>query len=69
MPIDAEITDNAYDVQAFDRKGKGKLLPLEEAVRCYVKPGMKLHLAGGIGGPSAAICELLRQRHFGKTHL
>ena len=40
---------------------KTKLLPLTEAVRRYVKPGMKLHLAGGIGGPSAAICEIIRQ--------
>jgi len=38
-----------------------KLLPLKEAVSRHVKPGMKLHLAGGIGGPSAAICEIIRQ--------
>lgn len=61
MPTDAERVHNLYPLQESDREGKGKLLPLEEAVRCYVKPGMKLHLAGGIGGPSAAICELLRQ--------
>ncbi len=40
---------------------QGKVLDLREAVRRYVKPGMKLHLAGGIGGPSAAICEIIRQ--------
>jgi acyl CoA:acetate/3-ketoacid CoA transferase alpha subunit/acyl CoA:acetate/3-ketoacid CoA transferase beta subunit len=40
---------------------QGKLLELREAVQCYVKPGMKLHLAAGIGGPSAAICEIIRQ--------
>ena len=45
---------------------KTKLLPLTEAVRRYVKPGMKLHLAGGIGGPSAAICEIIRQ-YWGTT--
>jgi acyl CoA:acetate/3-ketoacid CoA transferase alpha subunit/acyl CoA:acetate/3-ketoacid CoA transferase beta subunit len=39
----------------------GKLLDLQEAIRRYVKPGMKLHLAAGIGGPSAAICEIIRQ--------
>ncbi len=44
----------------------GKLLNLQEAVQRYVQPGMKLHLAGGIGGPSAAICEILRQ-HWGKN--
>jgi acyl CoA:acetate/3-ketoacid CoA transferase alpha subunit/acyl CoA:acetate/3-ketoacid CoA transferase beta subunit len=43
----------------------GKLLGLQEAVKRYVLPGMKLHLAGGIGGPSAAICEIIRQ-HWGK---
>jgi len=38
-----------------------KLLDLKEAVNRFVKPGMKLHLAAGIGGPSAAICEIIRQ--------
>jgi acyl CoA:acetate/3-ketoacid CoA transferase alpha subunit/acyl CoA:acetate/3-ketoacid CoA transferase beta subunit len=45
------------------RQTESKLLPLKEAVSRYVKPGMKLHLAGGIGGPSAAICEIIRQYH------
>ncbi len=45
----------------FENDGKGKLLPLAEAVRCYVKPGMMLHLACGLSGPSAAICEIIRQ--------
>jgi acyl CoA:acetate/3-ketoacid CoA transferase alpha subunit/acyl CoA:acetate/3-ketoacid CoA transferase beta subunit len=40
---------------------RGKVLDLQEAVRRHIKPGMSLHLAGGIGGPSAAICEILRQ--------
>jgi acyl CoA:acetate/3-ketoacid CoA transferase alpha subunit/acyl CoA:acetate/3-ketoacid CoA transferase beta subunit len=40
---------------------EGKLLDLREAIQRYVKPGMKLHLAAGIGGPSAAICEIIRQ--------
>jgi acyl CoA:acetate/3-ketoacid CoA transferase alpha subunit/acyl CoA:acetate/3-ketoacid CoA transferase beta subunit len=39
----------------------GKILDLREAVGRFIKPGMKLHLAGGIGGPSAAICEIIRQ--------
>ena len=43
-----------------------KVLDLQEAIRRYVKPGMKLHLAAGIGGPSAAICEILRQ-YWGKN--
>jgi acyl CoA:acetate/3-ketoacid CoA transferase alpha subunit/acyl CoA:acetate/3-ketoacid CoA transferase beta subunit len=49
-----------------ERKEQGKLLDLREAVSRYVKPGMKLHLAAGIGGPSAAICEIIRQ-YWGKN--
>jgi acyl CoA:acetate/3-ketoacid CoA transferase alpha subunit/acyl CoA:acetate/3-ketoacid CoA transferase beta subunit len=44
---------------------QGKLLGLQAAVKRFIKPGMKLHLAAGIGGPSAAICEILRQ-YWGK---
>jgi acyl CoA:acetate/3-ketoacid CoA transferase alpha subunit/acyl CoA:acetate/3-ketoacid CoA transferase beta subunit len=43
------------------RDKREKVLSLREAVQRYVKPGMKLHLAAGIGGPSAAICEIIRQ--------
>jgi acyl CoA:acetate/3-ketoacid CoA transferase alpha subunit/acyl CoA:acetate/3-ketoacid CoA transferase beta subunit len=43
------------------REGGGKLMSLAEAVRRHIRPGMKVHLAAGIGGPSAAICELIRQ--------
>jgi acyl CoA:acetate/3-ketoacid CoA transferase alpha subunit/acyl CoA:acetate/3-ketoacid CoA transferase beta subunit len=43
------------------RNEQSKVLSLREAVQRYVKPGMKLHLAAGIGGPSAAICEIIRQ--------
>lgn len=43
-----------------------KVLSLKEAVAAYVKPWMKIHLAGGIGGPSAAICEIIRQ-YYGKN--
>jgi acyl CoA:acetate/3-ketoacid CoA transferase alpha subunit/acyl CoA:acetate/3-ketoacid CoA transferase beta subunit len=45
---------------------QGKVLNLQEAVNRFVKPGMKLHLAAGIGGPSAAICEIIRQ-YWGKN--
>jgi acyl CoA:acetate/3-ketoacid CoA transferase alpha subunit/acyl CoA:acetate/3-ketoacid CoA transferase beta subunit len=45
----------------FEREKKNKLLPLEEAIKGHVKPGMKLHLAGGFGGPSAAICQIIRE--------
>lgn len=54
---------NMSDVTGYNREPESKLLPLKEAVRRCVKPGMKLHLAGGIGGPSAAICEIIRQYH------
>jgi acyl CoA:acetate/3-ketoacid CoA transferase alpha subunit/acyl CoA:acetate/3-ketoacid CoA transferase beta subunit len=45
----------------FEQEKKDKLLPLEEAIKRYVKPGMTLHLAGGFGGPSAAICQIIRE--------
>jgi len=38
----------------------GKVVDLARAIREHVEPGSVLHLAGGIGGPSAAIAELLR---------
>ena len=48
------------------QRDEGKLLSLKEAIKRYVRPEMKLHLAGGIGGPSAAICEIIRQ-YVGST--
>jgi len=46
---------------AAKQQKEGKLLSLKEAIKRYVRPRMRLHLAGGIGGPSAAICEIIRQ--------
>ncbi len=43
------------------QKPVGKRIELREAIKRYVQPGMILHLSGGIGGPSAAICEVIRQ--------
>jgi len=40
--------------------GMGKVLTLQDAIERFVEPGMHVHLAGGIGGPSAAICEIIR---------
>jgi len=45
---------------------KDKLLSLSDAIRMYVKPGMTLHLASGVGGPGAAIREIVRQ-FYGKN--
>jgi acyl CoA:acetate/3-ketoacid CoA transferase alpha subunit/acyl CoA:acetate/3-ketoacid CoA transferase beta subunit len=42
-------------------RGTGKLLTINEAIKRNIQPGMIVHLAAGIGGPSAAICELIRQ--------
>jgi acyl CoA:acetate/3-ketoacid CoA transferase alpha subunit/acyl CoA:acetate/3-ketoacid CoA transferase beta subunit len=42
-------------------ENQSKILTLAEAVERFVRPGMTLHLAAGIGGPSAAICEIIRQ--------
>ncbi|HSW58688.1 MAG TPA: CoA-transferase [Dehalococcoidales bacterium] len=39
------------------------MVSLKEAVAAMVKPWMKIHLAGGIGGPSAAVDEIIRQYH------
>jgi len=47
-------------------KNQGKVFNLRDAVERYLKPGMQLHLAAGIGGPSAAVCELIR-RFRGKS--
>lgn len=38
-----------------------KLQSLSEAIKENIKPGMKIHIAGGIGGPGAAVCEIIRQ--------
>lgn len=38
-----------------------KVMELGEAISRFVKPGMQVHLAAGIGGPSAAICEIIRR--------
>ena len=43
-----------------------KVISLKEAIAAYIKPWMKIHLAGGIGGPSAATCEIIRQ-YYGKN--
>ncbi|MEJ2111274.1 MAG: CoA-transferase [Acidobacteriota bacterium] len=43
-----------------------KVIHLKEAVKRYVEPGMQIHLAAGIGGPSAAVCEIIRQ-YLGKN--
>jgi acyl CoA:acetate/3-ketoacid CoA transferase alpha subunit/acyl CoA:acetate/3-ketoacid CoA transferase beta subunit len=40
---------------------EGKVTTLHELIARYLMPGARLHLAGGIGGPAAAVCELLRQ--------
>ncbi|MBN2061369.1 MAG: hypothetical protein JW882_13230 [Deltaproteobacteria bacterium] len=42
-------------------KKENKVLRLEEAIGAYVKPGLTLHLAAGLGGPGAATCEIIRQ--------
>lgn len=42
------------------KKGS-KVLALHDAIKSYVRPGITIHLAGGLGGPSAATCEIIRQ--------
>ena len=43
--------------------GGEKVMPLDEAVRRYVRPGCHLHLGYGDARPNAAVMEILRQFH------
>lgn len=52
---------NVYEKPETARLGASKLLNISDAIKRFVQPGMIIHLAAGIGGPSAAICELIRQ--------
>jgi acyl CoA:acetate/3-ketoacid CoA transferase alpha subunit/acyl CoA:acetate/3-ketoacid CoA transferase beta subunit len=58
--IQKRVENTGLAVGSRESSG-GKLLNLHQAVERYVSPGITLHLAGGIGGPSAAICEIIRQ--------
>jgi acyl CoA:acetate/3-ketoacid CoA transferase alpha subunit/acyl CoA:acetate/3-ketoacid CoA transferase beta subunit len=58
------LTEAVTVIEKVERSVKeeqGKVLPLEKAIRQFVRPEMKLHLAAGLGGPGAAICEIVRQ--------
>ncbi len=50
-----------YEKPEKARQGASKVINIGDAVKRFVQPGMIIHLAAGIGGPSAAICELIRQ--------
>lgn len=45
----------------FTLTERNKVLPLRDAIDRFVRPGMTVHMAAGIGGPSAAICEIIRR--------
>jgi acyl CoA:acetate/3-ketoacid CoA transferase alpha subunit len=60
-PPEVESESRDKDPDMGESKIQGKVTDLREAIPKYVKPRMKLHLAAGIGGPSAAICEIIRQ--------
>jgi len=54
----------ANAVAAFDRpsgQGPSKILPLAEAIRRHVHPGMGLHLCWSDARPNAAVLEIVRQ--------
>ncbi len=53
--------ENSVRIIKPSKGNEGKRLSLREAVARYIRPGMRVHLAAGIGGPSAAICEIIRQ--------
>lgn len=51
-------------VSAFDvppQQGASKLMPLAEAIRRHVHPGMALHLCWSDARPNAAVLEIVRQ--------
>lgn len=63
--IDASL-DGRFSsaVAAFDRpsrQGPSKILPLDEAIRRHVRPGMGLHLCWSDARPNAAVLEIVRQ--------
>jgi acyl CoA:acetate/3-ketoacid CoA transferase alpha subunit/acyl CoA:acetate/3-ketoacid CoA transferase beta subunit len=51
---------NIFDLE--EREGRGKVLPLGEAISRWVDPGVKLHVAAGADA-NAAIREIVRQHH------
>lgn len=58
-----EMSEAAEWARRFDTPPRGpeKVVPLREAVRSGVRPGMTLHLAFTDNRPTAAIAEILRQ--------
>lgn len=56
-----DVLESVFRLPAYE--GTSKVMPLEEALRRYVKPSMTLHIGRGAG---AATCEILRQ-FYGKN--
>lgn len=59
MPTPAELVSHF----AYPPDGTDKRVPLADAVRRYVRPGMHLHLGYCGARPNAAIAEVVRQFH------
>jgi acyl CoA:acetate/3-ketoacid CoA transferase alpha subunit/acyl CoA:acetate/3-ketoacid CoA transferase beta subunit len=59
--MEKPITGKTEAKQKQGKDGSGKLMDIGNAIKRYIRPGMTVHLAAGIGGPSAATCELIRQ--------
>ncbi|MBI2907256.1 MAG: hypothetical protein HYX92_06325 [Chloroflexi bacterium] len=51
-----DVLERVFRLPEYD--GINKVIPLSQAIRDYVKPGMTLHIGRGVG---AAVCELVRQ--------
>ncbi len=45
----------------LDPEGQSKLVPLDEAIRLFVRPGMSLHMAAGLSRPNALAFALARR--------
>src|SRR3972149_7792358 len=59
------MVDEIFDLENECCAGKGKVVPLPEAIADCVKPGMKLHMSSGAYA-NAALREVIRQ-HWGKA--
>ncbi|HVN98011.1 MAG TPA: CoA-transferase [Syntrophorhabdaceae bacterium] len=55
------VADKRRSASGPQSNRSAKVMELAYAVKQYVHPGMSVHLASGIGGPCAAICEIIRQ--------
>ena len=56
-----DFRDDIFELKEYE--GESKVLDLREAIKRYIKPGMKLHISDGA---NALVSELIRQFHNSK---